>query len=250
MKKVYFCLALSIICTFATLKTNAIPNPWIDCGDDISCGAQKAGFNFPLNTKNYSVRAMEGMIEITFPIGTNRIVTARKVLYSNVVPNKNGIKDLSGDYNIYPINKDMQINNIPYSIRGYKNKLKVVSFSTDNGFYSFVGENIRYREIKYLYKLIYNADTPAYNNDNTDKYTYEELLEHNRTEEIVETIYTQDCFPRTLQKMGVTKECFDRANLGNNAKCTISQLQIIKEYYKRGQNKDPLNGSCQFCAAE
>ena len=37
------------------------------CNDDISCGAKKAGFNLPIRVNNYSVRAMEGLLEINFP---------------------------------------------------------------------------------------------------------------------------------------------------------------------------------------
>jgi len=66
---------------------------------------------------------------------------------------------------------------------------------------------------------------------------------------VVEPVYTQDCFPRTLQQSGVTKKCFEHANLGQNIFCSDSEVKLIKEYYKNGQDKDPLNdGSGQFCA--
>ncbi len=68
---------------------------------------------------------------------------------------------------------------------------------------------------------------------------------------IVEPVYTQDCFPRTLQQSGVTKKCFERANLGQNIFCSKSEIELIEKYYKNGQDKDPLNdGSGNFCADE
>ena len=77
------------------------------------------------------------------------------------------------------------------------------------------------------------------------------LQESRRVDGIVEPIYTQDCFPRTLQLNGVTKKCFEYANLGQKAFCKKSELKMIEEYYKEGQDKDPLNnGSGQFCADE
>ena len=69
------------------------------------------------------------------------------------------------------------------------------------------------------------------------------------SDEIIETVYTQDCFPRTLQQAGVTKKCFMHANIGEDAFCSKSELILIKEYYKKGQDKDPLNdGMENFCA--
>ena len=71
MKKTFFVTLLVISAIFSVnfnYKSFAIPNPWIDCGDDISCGAKKAGFNLPLNIKNYSVRAMKDVLEINFPL--------------------------------------------------------------------------------------------------------------------------------------------------------------------------------------
>ena len=82
-------------------------------------------------------------------------------------------------------------------------------------------------------------------------YTIEELQDLRRIDGIVEPVYTQDCFPRTLQQNGVTKNCFERANLGQNDFCTDSEIKMIKYYYEKGQENDPLNdGSGQFCADE
>ena len=82
-------------------------------------------------------------------------------------------------------------------------------------------------------------------------YTIEELQDKRRVDGIVEPVFTQDCFPRTLAQNGVTKDCFERANLGENSHCSESELKMIKEYYKKGQENDPLNdGTGQFCAED
>lgn len=87
--------------------------------------------------------------------------------------------------------------------------------------------------------------------ENINNYTIEQLQDLRRVDGIVEPVYTQDCFPRTLQQNGVTKDCFERANLGQNEFCTDSEINKIKEYYEQGQENDPFNdGSGQFCAEE
>ena len=229
-----FCLGLICMLSFAILQAGAIPNPWINCGDDISCGAQKAGFNFPLGVNNYSVRAMNGMMEITFPLDKKRSITARKASDIDVEANQYGIKDISGDYNNYPVNKVLWLKNgVPYAVRGYRNKYRVVSFAAEHGYYSFLGECIKPADIKYLYKLLEEAEAPIGNNDYTDGYTLEQLQDMRRIDGIVEPIYSQDYLPQTLIKKGVTQECFERANLSNNNFCTASQIKMIKEYYKK-----------------
>ncbi len=77
------------------------------------------------------------------------------------------------------------------------------------------------------------------------------LQDSRRVDGIVEPVFTQDCFPQTLKQSGVSKFCFERANLGQNIFCKKSELKKIEEYYKIGQDKDPLNdGSGNFCAEE
>ena len=114
MKKIFFVIILSIFAIFLVnfnQNLSAMQNPWIDCNDDISCAAAKAGFNFPLRVQNYTVRAMNDMIEITFPLDKKRTVTVRKSQLFDGVADKNGIKDISGDYNIYPVNKSISLKN-------------------------------------------------------------------------------------------------------------------------------------------
>lgn len=74
------------------------------------------------------------------------------------------------------------------------------------------------------------------------------LMDSRRVDGIVEPVYTQDCFPKTLEKNGVSKRCFERANLGQTVFCSKTEIAIIEGYYKIGQGKDPLNGTREFCA--
>lgn len=253
MKKILFSVLILTLFIFASTmhKASAIPNPWIECGDDIYCAANKAGFNFPLRIKDYSVRAMEDMIEITFPLDKKRIVTVRKSLHYGGDADGNGIKDISGDYNNYPVNKTITLRNgVVFNVRGKKNVFYVVKFAADTGYYSITCEKgLKANDIEYFYKLIREAEEIRYNTEETKVYTIEQLMDSRRVDGIVEPIYTQDCFPRTLQKKGVTKNCFERANLGQDIFCSASEIKMIKEYYKKGQDKDPLNNGCgQFCA--
>lgn len=247
-KTLFFILSLLV---FSFYKTSALPNPWIECGDDISCGADKAGFNFPLNVKNYSVRAMKDMLEITFPYNKWRMTTIRKSELYEGKADENGIKDISGDYNNYPVNKSIRLKNgVIFNVRGQKNKFYVANFAAETGYYSITcKKGLKNKDINHFYNLLKEAEAPRHNFDETDNYTIEQLEDLRRVDEIVEPVFTQDCFPRTLKKKGVTKDCFERANLGQDTFCTESEIKMIKEYYKKGQNKDPLNdGSGQFCA--
>ena len=231
MKKILF---LIVICSVFTIynKVSALPNPWIECGNDISCASDKAGFNFPLRVEKYSVRAMEDMIEITFPLDKKRMVTVRKSQYYNGRADENGIKDISGDYNNYPVNKTVKINNgINFNVRGTKNKFYVANFAAETGYYSIsCSKGLTLKDIKYFYKLLEEAEAPRHSMDETNAYTIEQLQDLRRVDGIVEPVYTQDCFPRTLQKKGVTKDCFERANLGQDDFCSASEIMMIKEY--------------------
>ena len=77
------------------------------------------------------------------------------------------------------------------------------------------------------------------------------IQKSNLAEDVIAPVYTQDCFPRTLMQNGVTQKCFEGANFGNNEFCSESELKMIYEYYKKGQENDPLNdGSGNCCADE
>ncbi len=242
-------IAICFIQVFFIQNTYSMPNPWIDCNDDLYCAAQKAGFNFPLRVQNYTVRSMKDMIEITFPLNKNNIVTVRKSQFYNGKADKNGIKDISGDYNIYPVNKSINLKNgVILNVRGNKKKFYVVNFAAETGYYCFYSKKgLNTKDINKLYNLLEEAEAPKYNFENNN--TIEQLQDLRRIDGIVEPVFTQDCFPRTLQKKGITKNCFERANFGDNTFCSSSEIKMIKEYYKNGQNKDILNNSSgHYCA--
>lgn len=240
--KIKKCLTSFILIFYFLLATNtvsAIPNPWTECGDDISCAANIAGFNFPLRIKNYSVRAMKDMIELTFSIDRKRTVTVRKSLLFNGKIGEYGIKDISGDYNNYPFNKIIWIEKaVPFSVKGYKNKFYTVNFAAETGNYSITCKNgLKLKDIKYFYKLLKEAEASRHNFDETNHYTIKQLQDLRRINDTVEPVFTHDCFPRSLQKKGVTKNCFERANLGQDIFCSASEIKMIKKYYKKGRIK-------------
>ena len=165
MKKVLFTFCFAII-TFATYSAQSMVNPWIDCGNDIYCGAKKAGFDFPLKVKNYTVRAMEGMLELRFSLDDGRKVTVRKALEFEGSADENGIIDISGDYNHYPVSKTIMIKNrVKFSVRGKEDSYKVVNFAAETGYYSIIcDDGLKLEDIEYFYELLKDAEAP-----NSDK---------------------------------------------------------------------------------
>lgn len=230
-------------------KSSALPNPWIDCKDDISCARDKAGFNFPLRVENYSVKAMKNMIEITFPLDKYRIATVRKSQNQNKIADGNGIADISGVYTNPIYNKTIKLKNgVIFNTKGDKNKITAANFAAESGYYSiYSSKGLNLKDINYFYNLLEEAEAKKYSEINTK--TIEELQDLRRVDDIVEPVYTQDCFPKTLKKKGVTEKCFERANLGEDTFCSKSEIKMIEDYYKKGQENDPLNdGSGNFCA--
>ena len=248
MKKTVFMVCFMIV-ALGTYAAQSMINPWIDCEDDISCGAKKAGFNFPLNTEKYSVRAMDGMLEVRVKTDDGREVVLRKAIDIDGEPDENGIIDISGDYNEYPVNNTVTLDNgVNFSVRGDENSYKVANFAAENGYYSVMcKDGLTKEDIDKVYKLLSEAEAPQYSED--EPKTLEQLRAARLVDGIVEPIYTQDCFPRTLEKKGVTVDCFEYANLGSTAFCSVSEIKMIKEYYEKGQENDPLNdGKGNFCA--
>jgi len=255
MKKsvLFFILIIFSIC--CSVKSEAMVNPWTNCGDDIGLAHNIAGFNFPLRVKNYNVMAMKNMIEIRFPINKifKKEVIVRKSSTLIGKPNEYGYGDISGVYDKFPVNKDIVAKNgVPYTIRADKRKIYVVNFAAESGYYSvYCKKGLNKGDLKRLYKIIEEAEAQRGNFSEIESYSLEQLADLRRVDDIVEPVYTQDCFPRTLAKKGVSRECFERANLGEDSICSASEIKMIKEYYKRGQDKDPLNdplNSKNFCA--
>lgn len=161
MKKAIFTLCFAII-TFASYSAQSMINPWIDCGNDIRCGAKKAGFDFPLNVENYTVRAMDGMLELRFSLDDGRKIIIRKALEFAADADENGIIDISGDYNQYPVNKTIMLNNgVKFAVRGYENNYKIVNFAAETGYYSIIcDDGLKQADIEHFYDLLSEAETP------------------------------------------------------------------------------------------
>ena len=160
MKKAVFMVFL-LVAGLSAIPAQTMSNPWIECGKDISCGEAKAGFDFPLQVENYTVRAMDDMIELRFPLDEKRNVVMRKSVTSEGNSDENGIIDISGDYNQYPVNKIVSLENgVKFSVRGEENNYKVVNFASESGHYSIMcNEGLSLQDIKYFYKLLEEAET-------------------------------------------------------------------------------------------
>ena len=164
-KTIYIVCFLTVF--LSTISAQSMINPWVDCGSDMSCGAQKAGFNFPLNVENYTVRAMEGMLELRFPLNDGRKVIIRKAQTFDGKADENGIIDISGDYNQYPVNKTVTLDNgVKFSVRGEEDKYKVVNFAAETGYYSIIcNEGLKKADIEYFYELLSEAEAPKYDEE-------------------------------------------------------------------------------------
>ncbi|MDD3236680.1 MAG: hypothetical protein PHV37_01110 [Candidatus Gastranaerophilales bacterium] len=157
----YFILISSLffITTFFTGCTDKgvvlLPNPWFDCHENLAKAAKVAGFEFPLSLSNYQVKAMKDMIEITYPLDAFRNVTVRKS------SNDNG-GDISGDYNNYPINKEISLKNgVLIKIRGDKYKIYVMNMAASSGYYSAVcDKGMSLKEVESIYEVIAEAEAP------------------------------------------------------------------------------------------
>lgn len=167
MNRISLVIFLAMMSTFIVWKAEAMPNPWIECADDINCGAEKAGFNFPLKVENYTVRAMEGMLELRFPLDDGRKVIVRKAVEFEGEPDENGIIDISGDYNQYPVNKTITMENgVKFSVRGEENNYKLVNFAAETGYYSIMCEDgLNKADIEHFYELLAEAEAPRYDED-------------------------------------------------------------------------------------
>lgn len=153
-----FCMSA---CTNYNTGSNQIPNPWVDCNQNMKLAQKTAGFGFPVDLKNYKIRAMKDMIEVTYMIDTNREVTIRKSA-ENVKTDENGLADISGDYNVYPVTETIRLNGeVPFLIRRDNDKIYVANFSAEAGLYSMqCPQGLSLDEIEKIYEIIADADAP------------------------------------------------------------------------------------------
>lgn len=165
MNKKILNLILFLAALMFFYNASAIPNPWTDCDQDTVCATKKAGFSFPLNVKNYTLRAMENMYEIRFPLDKERDVIVRKSVMPEGESDENGIIDISGDYNKYTINKTITLRgNIKFSVRGEKeDNYNVVNFAAETGYYSIMcDKGLNLKDIEYFYQILEEAEAPKY----------------------------------------------------------------------------------------
>lgn len=154
MKKMYLLIVMSSVlflacgCTYKTMPIG-MPNPWSECSDSYSCAEKIAGFNMPLKLSNYSVRAMKGRVEVTYPLDEYRNVVVRKS-----VDESNGI-DNSGDYNKYDDSILTLPNGVQINVRKKEGKIIVMYFAAESGCYSARCEDgISEKEVEDIYNVI------------------------------------------------------------------------------------------------
>ena len=148
----------SLFVIFTTACTNSsyvgMPNPWIDCGQDLMCAKDKAGFIFPVELSNCNIRAMEDMIEIKYPYNNKNITIRKSKKYD-------GRGDISGDYNNYPANSEISINNTKFNVRGDNDsdKIYVINFSSKKSHYAIMSDKgLNLDEIWSIYVIIKKAE--------------------------------------------------------------------------------------------
>ena len=134
-----------------------LANPWFDCGMDLKKASQIAGFDFPLILSNYSVKAMKGMIEITYPLDENRNVIIRKSLEEI----NNG--DISGVYAKYPVVDTLTLEDgVQINLRKDVNSIYVMYFGACSGIYSAYSENgMSENEVRGIFDLIKEVEADS-----------------------------------------------------------------------------------------
>lgn len=147
-------------CTKDQLSNRTLmPNPWHDCQNDLEKAGKIAGFDFPLVLSNFTVRSMKNMIEITYPLDETRYVFVRKAY--DVDEKTNPTFDISGDYNVYPVNKDIKLaQEVPVHVRGYdNNKFVIMSFAAESGYYTARCEQgMTKKELQDVFNVIKEAE--------------------------------------------------------------------------------------------
>lgn len=247
-KSLMFAAVCFVNCHCFCSETSAMSNPWIECGDDIGYASAIAGFNFPLNVDANDVRVMNDMLEINFYLNDEKYVSARKSKYPNDEPDENGLVDISGDYTAYSVDKVIKLpDGSVLNVRGEEQNYHVLNFAAFDAYYSFTSrDGLNFDDVSYLYDLLREAERQRTSDKELDSFRQD--IEENDNIDIRPS-FTEECFPRTLQKKGVTEECFEKANMGYDIFCSNSEIKMIREYYQKGVEEDPLYGSySQYCA--
>lgn len=150
-----FCIFTGIFSMTACSKTS-MENPWSDCQQDLNCAANAAGFQFPMVLSNFQVKAMDGMIEIVYPLDEKRELTVRKS--SKEINNG----DISGDYNNYPITGKIKLDNgVILTVRRDTKFIYVAYFAAEQGYYSMnCAEGMTLKEVRGIYNIIAEVEAP------------------------------------------------------------------------------------------
>ena len=159
MKKIILVITLCILTIITSACTDnqliGMPNPWKECLDSMECATKVAGFKFPLTLSNYTVRAMKGMFEVTYPLDETRNVTVRKSF-----DEENGF-DNSGDYTKYENNGTLKLSNgVEINTRGNGDKINVMYFAAESGVYSArCAQGMTAEEAEGVFKVIAEAES-------------------------------------------------------------------------------------------
>ena len=154
VKKLLSIITYIFLAMFATACTTqsqltGMPNPW---QDDITLeqAAKVAGFQLPLELKDAKIRAMKDMIEINFFLDGQKDVCLRKSQTET-----NGY-DISGDYNKYPKNEVLTLDNgVNINTRGDGNKINVMYFAAESGVYSARSEyGLSKKDVEKIYNML------------------------------------------------------------------------------------------------
>jgi len=147
--------AMLSACTTIKQEVIGMPNPWIECNTGIQKAAKVAGFGSPLVLSDCKIRAMKDMIEVTYPLDKERDVIVRKSAEYE------GIGDISGDYNKYPVNEKKELfDSVWADFRRDNDKIYVVNFSAESGFYSInCPKGMSLDEVKNIYEMIATVET-------------------------------------------------------------------------------------------
>ena len=159
MKKLFVTIFLISLCCLSSACTEdkqhfvGMPNPWHECNTDLECGAKVAGFKFPVVLSNYHVRAMNGILEVTYPLDEFRNVIVRK-------SNKFKTDTLSGVYIDYPVNKEIKIKNeYPAQISGTEDKIYVLNIHNSKNYYSaYCEKGMSLKEAEGIFEVLKSVD--------------------------------------------------------------------------------------------
>lgn len=154
-KIIAFCLlAAAWPFALAGAQTN---EDWTECGTDVACAEQTAGFSFPLQVTDYTLRAARGLLEISFPLDTARNV---RVIKTETEPAE--IHALGEG--LQPALKESPLqlpDGITVTVFSDNQNTYLMHFGASGGFYTaYCLEGLTTDDMNHIYRLIAEAETP------------------------------------------------------------------------------------------